>query len=240
MSMLDGIKKPIVWVPALATVLSAIIIVVASGLAGWDRDPTFPDEQKLVMGALELDVEQRQAKLCEFHHSGLFQSERVIDKIATAVIDDPKCTKDGYSPHIPTVSATAMGQLAEADRQRVTNCLQVSSPVTSSCQAYDKSGLHARPGDSCGMSLKPDEGRFFAQDRVTVLSQAYRQRSGLAAGDAMKPTKDDSGLIRTFSGTIGCTNDRGTGRTCSASATVRAISFPDHCADLRDILKNAK
>ena len=145
-------RLPVVWVPALPTVLSAVIIVVADGIVeALGSDATFADEQSHVMSVLHLDGDQRQANLCEFHHSGLFSSERILNNIAEAVSSDLKCTKDGYSPHVPIVGATDMNQLGDTERQRLTDCLRASSPVTSSCQAIGKSGLPAKSADHCSV-----------------------------------------------------------------------------------------
>ena len=238
MKFTKGIEKPVVWVPALAAILSAIIIVLAdSAISGWDRDATLESDQTLVVEAMKLERRRRQERLCELHHSNLIQSETVKETVWKALVDDPRCTKDGYLDYIPVVN---MANLDQATRERVRDCLRASSAVTTSCQAYDKAGFHGRPGGACTLTLKAPEGHFFAQESVTVLSESYRQQDGEAAGQAMKPVLGDDGLAWQFSGRIGCTNKRGTGRTCSASATVRAVAFPLGCADLRDVLKGAE
>ena len=56
----------------------------------------------------------------------------------------------------------------------------------------------------------------------------------------MVSTKSNDGLIRSFNGRIGCTHSRGTGRTCAASATVRALAYPDSCGPLRNFLQSAR
>ena len=238
MNLMTQIKKPVVWVPALATLLAAVIGAGINGvIEEWNSDPTIMVEQEQIMAVLSLDPETRIERLCELHHLNMFQSARIKDTIAAKVAKDPKCTEGGYKVHRPVVDDKDMD---EADKKEVNECLDDFDLVTDSCSAYDKSGFHSRPSGSCKIILKADPGRFFAQEHVTVLSESYRRRSGNAAGEAMKPTVSDDGLIRLFTGRIGCTHSRGTGRTCAASATVRAIEYPETCKDIKDILKYAR
>lgn len=218
----------------LAAVVGALINGV---IKEWNSDPTIQVEQEQIMAVLSLDPKDRIARLCELHHSSLFQSERIKDTIAQMVVKDPKCTKSGYVAHIPSVD---FGDMSEQDQRSAFSCLQDSNPITASCSAHDKAGFHGVPSGSCEMTLTANQGHFFAQEHVTVLSESYRRISGSAAETAMESTVSDDGLIRSFTGRIGCTNSRGTGRTCAASATVRAIEYPERCSDLKDILKDAR
>lgn len=233
LAKLNSIQKPAVWVPLLAAMLTVIGgFIVDRTVASLDSDPTLEMEQQQILAILELERgEERQRRLCDFHYSNLFQSKRIAETIAERVAEDPRCSPDGYAnPQTP--SAALRGALAE--------CQAAGSPVTASCTAYDKSGFHSRPGDTCPLHLAAGDGRFFAQEHVTVLSESYRQLSGQSALDAVLPLPPQDGLIRAFSGRIGCTNDRGTGRTCSATATVRAISYPEsHCRDVADGLRQS-
>lgn len=236
------LREKAIWIPAIALVLVGIITVVGNVIIEYDRDPTFAMEQQTLIEVLAtLSGDERSTRLCEFHHSNLFQSQRVIVTLAEMVARDPKCTADGYLPHMPVVPIDVRSAIEDdTARARLDECLQQYSTVTASCQAYDKAGFHGRPGDSCGLSLDAGEGRFFAQESVTVLSESYRKRRGAAARESMKPTKSNDDLIRSFNGSIGCTNDRGTGRTCSARATVRALAYPDSCSPLRNLLQSAR
>lgn len=109
-------------------------------------------------------------------------------------------------------------------------CIQAAVPLRASCRAYDKSGFHSRPGDSCPLKLVAGEGRFFPAARVTVLSESYRRLAGPSAG-ALNKSSDTL-----FSGQIACTNSKGTGRTCEARAEVATYAFPNSCKDYRDTL----
>jgi hypothetical protein len=119
-------------------------------------------------------------------------------------------------------------------------CRHQMRDLTTSCRAYDKSGIHSSPSASCSMRLDAGTGRFFAENTVTVVSESYRNISGVAAKDAMKPIyAEHSGeqLIIAFAGSIGCTNAQGTGRTCESNATVNANSYPFECAAVRKELR---
>lgn len=124
---------------------------------------------------------------------------------------------------------------AQANQARlaaIRECQAGGARVENSCRAYDKSGFHSSPSASCGLALDAGDGRFFAQNAVTVDSQQYRNISG-AGASAAEPSYDttESGqrYVRRFSGTIGCTNAQGTGRTCESKATISATAFPLNC-----------
>jgi hypothetical protein len=82
------------------------------------------------------------------------------------------------------------------------------------------------------MKLVAGEERFFAQDKVEVVSEYQRNRSGKTAITAMKSSKSEAGFIKSFSGKTSCSNSRGTGRTCESKATVRAKSYPLSCLSI--------
>lgn len=228
---------PAVWIAALSTVAAALLTVVGTALVNtWNEEQMSAVEQaKLLAVILPLDPEERAAKKCELHHSRIFLSRDVKENLAP-IAEDPLCTAHGYSTVSPAPDETppapdepASSGLSQAEA--VASCLEAAASVTASCQAYDKAGFHGRPGARCELRLDAGKGRFFAQDRVTVLSESYRQIAGDRAGDAMEALESGD-LVRSFRGSIGCTNDRGTGRTCAAEATVRAISYPEReCAD---------
>ena len=108
------------------------------------------------------------------------------------------------------------------------SCEEQATFVTDSCKAYDKSGFHDRPRGTCSLRISAGEDRFFKKSSFEVVSEYYRQRSGTPASSLTASPAE--GLIVSFSGRIGCTNSKGTGRTCEAKATVRAKSYPLNCA----------
>lgn len=111
--------------------------------------------------------------------------------------------------------------------------------VSDSCTAYDKSGFHSSPSATCNLSLIAPEGKFFADDEVTVVEESYRNIMGVGARDAMKPTLrriDDVEMPVKFEGQIGCTNAAGTGRTCESKAVVQLSAYLDECSSVADAL----
>lgn len=189
-------------------------------------------EQEKILEFSNLPKNKRLSLFCELHHFNLLAHEVTSEKIKSAISNDPGCTADGYIPETKDAPASLI-------TITVDTCVENSSLATASCRAYDKSGFHSRPSASCSLTLKAEEGRFFAQKKVAVLSESYRNLNGYQrAIDAVSPSERDNGVIRSFSGNIACTNDKGTGRTCEANATVRAISYPDSCLDLSKELEN--
>ena len=127
--------------------------------------------------------------------------------------------------------------LNDDQRKEAQECLASLSIETDSYRANDKTGLHSKLGDSCALRLDAREDRFFAQETVTVLSEAYRNISGPPARDAMSATKSADKSIVSFEGKISCSNERGTGRTCDASATVRAVWYLNRHRQYASFLK---
>lgn len=132
------------------------------------------------------------------------------------------------------------------EKERVSNLLtycrssEVKKVVTGTCEAKDRSGFESSPSARCSITLTAPEDFFFADSQVTVTAEHYRNISGAAAKDAIKPIKtiefESNSLPIQFGGTIGCTNARGTGRTCVVSATVQAQAFPKQCLEVyRDL-----
>lgn len=117
----------------------------------------------------------------------------------------------------------------------ILTCKDEAEVEKHSCRAYDKSGFEGKPSDSCGLRLNSGDGRFFAENEVTVLSQNYRKNGGASAKNAMLARRKEINgvsVVDAFSGPISCTNSRGTGRTCEAKATVQAVSYPDKCHEV--------
>lgn len=115
-------------------------------------------------------------------------------------------------------------------------CFAEAKDESASCRAADKSGFHSSPSARCSMQVAAGEGRFFADNDVTVVEEHYRNISGAPARDAMKPTLarlGDFDVPVSFAGTIGCTNAAGTGRTCESKATIKVRSFPNKCIEIR-------
>jgi hypothetical protein len=118
-------------------------------------------------------------------------------------------------------------------------CIRSAVAHTGSCRAYDKSGFHERPSDDCTIEIRTgSEDHFFAHKFVEVVSESYRRMDGRPAGEISLQELENTSLSeRYYFGEIGCTNSRGTGRTCETRATVRAYSFPiATCEGLADEL----
>ena len=157
-----------------------------------------------------------------------------VENIYNTISNDPgDCTSGIYTAKKEDISASPISNTDVT----VPDCVRNSGVVTTSCRAYDKSGFHSRPSASCQLTLEAGEGQFFAQQKVTVLSESYRKLKGPRAIGAVSAKQKD-GVTRSFSGRIACTNKRGTGRTCQSQATVRAISYPDSCLSLSEELEN--
>ena len=125
--------------------------------------------------------------------------------------------------------------IAEKERN-IQSCLADFKVVEDSCRAYDKSGFHERPSKTCKITLNAPDGRYFKDNKVTVVSEYYRDRKGYTALSAIKPVTVKDGRTVEFSGKIGCTNSRGTGRTCESKAKVRLAAYPDKCFEiLKDV-----
>lgn len=143
----------------------------------------------------------------------------------------------GTSP-ITKAYNTEVERLKEIERLSAlkSECVANAKDETGYCRATDKSGFHSSPSARCSIQLNAGEGRFFADNQVTVMEEHYRNISGAPARDAMKPTLIRLGEFEVptnFGGTIGCTNAAGTGRTCEVRAVVRARSFPKNCIEIR-------
>lgn len=127
--------------------------------------------------------------------------------------------------------------LDPSDGDFVASCKNAIVVVTDSCRAYDKSGVFQKPRASCKLNLSAPEGYFFLTEKVDVVHEKYREPTKSRAGDAepsgKSTTAEFNGQQRTFfpefSGQIGCTNDRGTGRTCESRATISAVAVPEKC-----------
>jgi len=165
------------------------------------------------------DPNLREKRLCYMYENGIFTSESVISELDLKVSNGEVCKKLNETK--------AAEQKIESKKE---NCETQATYVTDYCRAYDKSGFHESPKATCGLSLKAGSGRFFNQDAVEVVSEYYKKRTGAAAISMQSNLTD--GLITSFSGRIGCTNSKGTGRTCEAKATVRAKSYPIECKDI--------
>lgn len=196
-------------------------------------------EQEKILEIMKLPKSERMLLLCALHHSDLLTHEVTAAKVRNVISQNPGCTAEGYTAQ-KEEDATASLASDAAINTEIQNCVKASSVVTASCRAYDKSGFHSSPNDSCPLKLDAADGGFFAQKTVTVLSESYRNLKGDPAIYAVEPVLlDQDSVIRSFSGSIACTNSKGTGRTCEASATIRAISYPeDSCLILSKELEN--
>ncbi|AOR80885.1 hypothetical protein [Novosphingobium resinovorum] len=165
---------------------------------------------------------------------------RVGSGVETAVSDLQKSAKD-TKVELNKVTAQQKAeekrradeaQASQARLAAIRECKAGGARIVNSCRAYDKSGFHSSPSASCGLTLDAGDGRFFAQSAVTVDSQRYHNISGAdasAAQPAYAKTESGESYVHRFSGTIGCTNAQGTGRTCESKATISATAFPLSC-----------
>lgn len=199
-------------------------------------DELFAREHTKILSVAELPEKERMSLICRWYRDNLFQHSASIELLKLTFSAESRCSLDGYP-----ISPASAGTVKFDDDISLEECKKLAAPLTASCRAYDKSGFHSRPSASCTIELKAGEGRFFAADSVTVVSEHYRKQDGKsAAHSVVAGPVDGNGLVRSFSGSIACTNDKGTGRTCEARATVQADSFPDDCWRLKDSLKDAE
>lgn len=125
-------------------------------------------------------------------------------------------------------------------KKLVGECASLASLQSFTCVAYDKGGINERPSGNCRIDLQAGEGRFFVSAEVNETVIANRRLSGPPAKEAVKPqisSIDGNELITSFLGSVACTNDRGTGRTCEYRSTVTANSYPLACVSVAKQLK---
>lgn len=112
-------------------------------------------------------------------------------------------------------------------------CLSAAAKVSQSCRAYDRSGLHSRPRDSCAMSLeaKSDDHVLVG---ISVVEESYRQPPDgkPTASEALRDLLMTDATPKAVRYTVECTNSAGTRRTCESRVTMIATSVPQHCATL--------
>ena len=215
-----------------ATLLDWTIQLVPVG--GKDEEMILIEHSNL-LNIFTLSQEERSRVLCEIHHSGILRSSDAISIVADIVSEDLGCSRLGYIPG--TFYPDSLPRDLSVDEfNKLKECLGLRHAVAGSCRAYDKSGFYNRPKGQCKINLEAGSERFFAQNKVTVLSERYNRLSGKRARDAIVPRSTDN-LIRSFGGKIRCTNKRGVGRTCRARATVQAISYPISCRDVMASLR---
>ena len=197
------------------------------------------EREKILEALGSSDEGRRNRTLCQYYNSGLFEQEKNIKVLYRLAGRNLKCRKDGYDE---TLEVSNLPGLTDQELKDVSHCIDQSVPITDSCTAYDKSGIFDTPRGSCSMEIAAGEGRFFAQEKVTVISEHYRRIKGVPAEAAMKPRPDQSSdagdrTITSFSGVIRCINTTGTGKTCRSTATVQAISYPIECKKVAIHLK---
>lgn len=137
--------------------------------------------------------------------------------------------------------------IKNCEQELINDCKANKEKEIDYCKAYDKNALlelDVRPNDSCKLSLTATKGYFFINKEVTVVSENYIRVGGEKAKIAVKPViyenipkYSNSKFITKFEGSIGCTNYKGSGRTCESSAKIEAVSYPIRCLSVRNKLK---
>jgi len=98
--------------------------------------------------------------------------------------------------------------------------------------ASDNNHVEVHELSGFAITLEAGQGRFFKEDGLEVVSESYRNLLGKPVMKTMQPVHrvfSDNQIITAYTGQIACTNSSGTGRTCEATATVRAKSYPESC-----------
>lgn len=133
-----------------------------------------------------------------------------------------------------TVDQVDQNRLEAERSELIEKCKAQAVSVPDSCRAADRSGFESSPSASCELTLTAPEEMFFVDNEVFVVSESYRNISGASAQNSVKPVHffkyEDIQFPTVFTGRIGCTNARGTGRTCESTATIQATAFPNFCA----------
>ena len=238
--MRKWIVRSIVPVLVLVVGTGAVEIIVRS-----QEDSNFAQERRALL-VLERTIilntsdktNVEKDRLCKLYNSGLFKHENNAELLYEVIGKDLRCTKRGYNT---TMNVPAIADGDKNLMKKVKDCINNALPIKDSCVAYDKSGIFGTPRGRCGLKLEAGDGRFFAQQEVTVISERYRRIKGRKAKQAMsaiQSKKDDAtkSLSISFVGTIGCIHTSGTGKTCRSTATVEALSFPIKCKDVKDHL----
>ena len=198
-------------------------------------------EHEKILDTVDVSEDKRMEMLCGFYNSRMFRHSDTLEILSSHTSKDIKCTKNGYD-NLLDISRFSNDTLNNSDILMIKTCIEDSKAVTGSCTAYDKSGIYGTPRARCTLEIEAGDNRFFAQETVTVLSEKYRKRRGLPAQEAVKGKPMESNengvnLFTQFTGAIGCTNAKGTGRTCRSYATIQAISYPLRCSQWTSQLK---
>ena len=227
-------------VPAIAIVLFGALV---DFLLRYTDDTSYRSSQVAlrqlehnhIVGIAVQDSDAIQTKYCALHNLGVFQHEETKEFLAAKVSKDLNCRKSGYGSYdVPDI---LNGRLTDAELAEIKSCVEQSKVIQDSCTASDKSGLHSKPRARCSLTILAGIDRFFAQEEVTVIAESYRKLLGKKAKETILSIRNEDKLITQFSGRIGCTNERGTGRTCRTMAAVQAISYPSTCKGVREFLK---
>lgn len=168
------------------------------------------------------DIPARDRLLCEHRSAGTFQTETAVSRL-NGFVEARRLCRDAASGDV----------LVSDDPQVSPPSDPCTTPtfVASTCRAYDKSGFNSRPSGSCQIDLAPSADHVFNVALTEFSTQVLRNLAGDPVERAIKPAliAGSPNFADRFSGTIRCTNDRGTGRTCEHIATVRAAQVPASC-----------
>lgn len=116
-------------------------------------------------------------------------------------------------------------------RKQKLECI-AAPKVRASATASDRSGFNSSPRARTTVTLTADADHFLGPIEIKA---DYRRQDGPSlseqiTGPSATVNYGGADLPSAYSGLLRCTNSRGTGRTCEASGTLTAISFPKECA----------
>ena len=103
-------------------------------------------------------------------------------------------------------------------------CESSEQPITDSCRARDQSGFHGEPYGQCTVTIEAPTGFEFLSESYNVV-EFHARREALGPNN-IRPINNGNQRISGYSGTVACTNETGTGRTCEVRVTISASAYP--------------
>lgn len=158
-----------------------------------------------------------------------------IHRVAHYVVDNEMCGTDGNGIGAFTVREN------DSDKERRGICAENVEKIVASCVASDRAGFHAKPYGSCDLELKAPEGKIFGKPvegkpPISIDHESYRRlykdESVFKNVKVATYHNQHTEYPTHITSSIACTNTKGTGRTCEASATISAYAFDTACIGL--------